>query len=388
MEIKNMNLEEVLARKSAIKDELQNDSLTLEAINGFETEINELNERKKELDATEEQRKLAIEKVSTMTDGVILEQRMVGEENMTKDVFTIESKEYRSAFLNKIRDIELNEVEARAFTTAVGSAEAVIPKTTQNKVLEVIKQHAPLLAEINLLKVPGSVRIPVEDVVNAAVKHAENASITAAADKLKYVDLFGYEVVKLLQVSKSVTKMSIDAFEDWLATNLGKSLAAFIVNSIIAGTGTGEATGIDTITWGAANSITVAKTDALKAKDVTDLIALLPGGYDANAKFLMSKKTLFTDFMPLKDASKHDLVTREGNSYFIYGYPVLLDERITINEAILGDFAQYYGNMPEDVNVTPGFDLNTNSYKFLGSAMFDGKPAIEAAFVKLVKATE
>lgn len=388
MEIKNMNLEAVLARKSAIKDELQNDSLTLEAINGFETEINELNERKKELDEAAEKRKLAIEKVSTMTDGVTLEKRMLGEENMTKEVFTIESKEYRSAFLNKIRDIELNEVEARAFTTAVGSAEAVIPRTTQNKVLEVIKQHAPLLAEINLMKVPGSVRVPVEDVVNAAVKHAENASITAAADKLKYVDLFGYEVVKLLQVSKSVTKMSIDAFEEWLANNLGKSLAAFIVNSIIVGTGTGEAKGIDTIVWDAKNSVTVANAANLTAANVTGLIALLPGGYDANAKFLMSKKTLFTDFMPLKDAAKHDLVTREGNNYFIYGYPVLLDERIALNEAILGDFNQYYANMPEDVNVTPGFDLDTNSYKFLGAAMFDGKPAIEAAFVKLVKAAE
>ena len=34
-----------------------------------------------------------------------------------------------------------------------------------------------------------------------------------------------------------------------------------------------------------------------------NLIALLPGGYDANACFLMSKKTLFTDFMPLQDKS-------------------------------------------------------------------------------------
>ena len=102
----------------------------------------------------------------------------------------------------------------------------------------------------------------------------------------------------------------------------------------------------------------------------------------------MSKKTLFTDFMPLKDASKHDLVTREGNTYFIYGYPVMLDERITLHEAILGDFkAGYYGNMPEEVNVDGGFERKTNSYEYLGAAMFDGDVALPKAFVKLVKAT-
>ncbi len=388
MEIKSMNIEQVIARKSAIKEELQNEELSLEAVETFEQEVNELNARKAEIESTIEKRKELEQSIVDATNLTVLETRKIGEGRMEKEVMTIESKEYRSAFLNKIRDIDLNEVESRAFTTVAGSAGAVIPTVTQNKVLEVIKQHAPLLAEINLLKVPGGVRVPVEDVVNAAVKHAENASITVANDKLTYVDLFGYEVVKLLQVSKSVTKMSIDAFEEWLANNLGKSLAAFIVNSIISGSGTGEAKGIDEITWGATNSVTVAKAANLTAANVTGLIALLPGGYDANAKFLMSKKTLFTDFMPLKDAAKHDLVTREGNNYFIYGYPVLLDERIALGEAILGDFQQYYGNMPEDINVTPGFDLDTNSYKFLGAAIFDGKPAIETAFVKLVKAAE
>ena len=301
-------------------------------------------------------------------------------------VYTIESTEYRSAYLNKLRGIDLNDAEKRAFTTVVGSAEAVIPTETQNRILEVIKQEAPLLAEINLLAVPGGVRLPVEDVVNAAIKHVENANITAAGDKLTYVDLFGYEVVKLLQISKSVMKMSVSAFETWLSTNLGKSLAAFITKSIISGSGVGEAKGIDEITWNAGNSISVALAGSLTGANVTGLIALLPGGFDARAKFLMSKKTLFTDFMPLKDAGKNDLVTREGSQYFIYGYPVMLDERVTLHEAFLGDFTQYYGNLPEGVNVASDFDINTNSFKYLGSAIFDGKPARESAFVKLVKA--
>lgn len=386
MEIKDMTIEQVIERRNAINQELNGD-ITLETIESLENEVTELEQREAFIKESVEKRNKLINRVINTNDGQVLESRKQGDDKMEPIVYTIESTEYRSAYLNKLRGIELNDAEKRAFTTVAGSAEAVIPKETQNRILEVVKQEAPLLAEINLLAVPGGVRLPVEDVVNAAIKHVENANITAAADKLTYVDMFGYEVVKLLQISKSVMKMSVSAFEDWLVKNLGKSLASFISASIIDGSGSGEAKGFNKITWNASNSISVTLAGALTGANVTGLIALLPGGYDARAKFLMSKKTLFTDFMPLKDASKNDLVTREGSQYFIYGYPVMLDERVTFHEAFLADFTQYYGNLPEGVNVVSDFDLNTNSFKYLGSAIFDGKPALESAFVKLIKAT-
>ena len=114
----------------------------------------------------------------------------------------------------------------------------------------------------------------------------------------------------------------------------------------------------------------------------------MPGGYDAGAEFIMSKKTLLTDFLPLQDKTKNDLVTKEGKNYFIQGYPVTLDERVTLHEAYLGDlYSGYYGNMPEEANVDGGFVRGSNNYEYLGACMFDGKPAIENAFVKIVKAT-
>lgn len=296
--------------------------------------------------------------------------------------------EYRTAFLRTLMRQDLSEVEQRAFTTALNSAGAVIPTVTLNMVAEVIEQHAPLLQEINLFRVPGYVTVPVEDVVAQAAAHEENALITPANDTLKPVTLHAYEIVKLLQISKSVAQMSVDAFERWLADNLGRAIAAKITGDIIAGTGTGEAKGLNTITWDATNSVTVALASALTAQNILDVIGLLPGGFDPNAKFIMAKKTLFTDFMPLKDAAKHDLVTREGNSYYVYGYPVQLDERVTFHEAYLGDFrAGYYANMPEDVTVTGDFDVKTNSFNFLGCAMFGGEPVLSQAFVKLIKAS-
>jgi len=381
-------LKEIQVRMSEIKTEIDKEDADL---NALETELDGLKEERKVIKEKAEQRKKMMDSVAGMTDAPVIknfkEER--GEEKMefTQDN-VVSSTEYRDAFLKKLQKRDLSDIEKRAMTTAVNSVGAAVPETTQNRILEVVNQYAPLLAEVELLRVPDGVKIPVEDVVADAKKHAEGATITADGDTLKFVDLFGFEITKLLTISKSVQKMSIPAFENWLATNLGKSLAKKITSLIISGSGIGEATGIDSIAWNVDNSLEVALSSNLTSKNVNDLISLLPGGYDSGAKFLMSKKTLFQDFMPLQDTAKNRLVVSEGANYFIQGYPVLLDDRIAIHEAFLGNFREgYKANMPEDVNVTSAFDLKTNSFDYLGAGMFDGKPAIARAFTKLRKAT-
>ena len=308
-------------------------------------------------------------------------------ENMAGDP---ENKEavYRVAFFKRLQGKELSPEELTAYSSGASSAGAVIPTQTAEEIITKLKERAPLLQEITLLQVQGNVTFAVEGTNNAAAIHTENASITPAADTLTKVSLSGWEVTKLVQVSDTVKTMSINAFEGWLVDMLVESIADKISDLIINGTGSSQAKGIEKAnTWGDTNSVSVAKAESLTAANVQTLIGLLGGGYDANAKFIMSKKTLYTDFMPLQDNSKNDIVTREGRSYYVYGYPVLIDSRVTEHEAYLGDLKKYVANLAESVNVKADFDIDTNSNKYLGVAIFDGAPALGEAFVKLVKAT-
>lgn len=308
-------------------------------------------------------------------------------ENMAGDP---ENKEavYRVAFFKRLQGKELSPEELTAYSSGASSAGAVIPTQTAEEIITKLKERAPLLQEITLLQVQGNVTFAVEGTNNAAAIHTENASITPAADTLTKVSLSGWEVTKLVQVSDTVKTMSINAFEGWLVDMLVESIADKISDLIINGTGSSQAKGIEKVnTWGDTNSVSVAKAESLTAANVQTLIGLLGGGYDANAKFIMSKKTLYTDFMPLQDNSKNDIVTREGRSYYVYGYPVLIDSRVTEHEAYLGDLKKYVANLAESVNVKADFDIDTNSNKYLGVAIFDGAPALGEAFVKLVKAT-
>ena len=182
--------------------------------------------------------------------------------------------------------------------------------------------------------------------------------------------------------------MSIDAFENWLANKIGRNIANKIGALIFNGTGSNQPEGINSITWNATNSVTVAKTAAMTEANVIAVVALLNGGYDANAKWYMSKTTFYTDFHPLMNTGKNNIITQENGKYRVLGYPVELEEDITLHEALLGDvYLGYAGNMPEEINVTSQFVTRENAYDFLGAAMFDGKVQATEAFVKIVKAT-
>lgn len=373
-------------RLAAIRDEVEQDGADLSAL---ENEVSQLLEERQALTSSAEARSALLSKlgtgaigtpVPTLTPPFMPEQRQAA-------AYTAASPEYRSAWLQHLRNVDLTETEQRAFSTVTDSAGAVIPTDTANSILTRVKQYAPLLSKINLLHVPGMVRFAVEKTVHDAEYHAENAQISAKDDKLETIDLTAYEITKLVQVSKSVKTMRIPAFENWLVDMLARKIADKISDTILNGTGTSQGKGIEKAnTWAADNSVEVARAASLTNADVQKLIALLPGGYDARAEFLMSKKTLFMDFMPLQDKNKHDIVTVQGNSYYIYGYPVTLDERIADHEAYLADLYTVIGNLPEDITITSGFDIDTNSFKFLGCAMFDCKPSMPDAIRKLRKA--
>ena len=373
-------LQEIEQRLSAIREEMNAEGANLDALNN---EVDSLISERNAIRTEVEKRKGILNKIGS---GALGNGEPIAQPEEQRS-FDVSSPEYRSAFFKKLRRIELTETEKRAFSSGASSAGAVIPTQTANEIIKKLKQHAPLLGEITLLQVAGNVKFAIENAKADAAIHTENATITAGTDTFTTVTLGGYEIVKLVQISDTVSTMSIDAFESWLTDMLAEKIGEKIGVCLVNGTGTSEPAGVaSAATWGDTNSITVTKADSLTAANVQALIGLLDGVYDANAKFLMSKKTLFTDFMPLQDNSKNSIVTVEGKDYFVYGYPVMLESNVAIHEAYLGDFKKIVGNLSEDIVVKSDFDIDTNSNKFLGVALFDSKVADSDAFVKLAKA--
>lgn len=383
-----MRIKEIEARLAAIKQEIEQRGaeMTAAEIDALEQETSQLTEERAGLIAAAEKRSGIL---NTIAQGAGVVSRSFTQQTVTEENDDpVASPEYRSAWLKQLRHLPLSDAEKRAYSNVTGAGAEVIPTQTANEIISKIKTLAPMLNEVTLLHVKGAVKFAVEGTNNDAAIHAENAAITAAADTFTTVTLTGYEIIKLVQISDTVMTMSIAAFESWIVNMLAEAIARKIEDLLINGTGSNQPKGIDKAnTWGATNSVSVGASASLTAANVQALIGLLNAGYDHNAKFAMSKKTLFTDFMPLQDNSKNHIVTVQGNAYFVYGYPVLLSDYVKDHEAFLGDFKKVCANLAENIGVKNAYDINTNSYKYSGIAIFDCQPAIGEAIVKLVKAS-
>lgn len=377
----------------------------IENIDAVEAAVNGLLEERKQAVTAIEKRKKLLGDIATGATGVEVRHAAAAVE-LASELDADESdpaarKEYRTAFYKHMTGRAMNERETRAFnaalearagmTSAPGGAGPAIPTQLNADIVQKVKQIAPMLDEITLLRINGNVKIAAEGTIAEAGAHAENATISGDSDKLVEVVLGGYEITKLVTISKTVRTMSQGNFEAWLVEMIAKRVARKIEAYIVNGTGTNEPQGVAAAaTWKENdNMLTVKAADTLTAANINAAIAMLNGEYDYNAKILMSKKTLFTDFMPLVDKSKNDVVRVEGKNYFVQGYPVLLSDSVKLHDAYIGSFTEIYGNLAQDItvesNTSSGFRQNAIDY--LGSALFDCKPAVAEAFVKITKAT-
>jgi HK97 family phage major capsid protein len=377
-----LNGEQLEARKDELLAEMENpetrDAMSTEDLGSRMAEVQAIDEEiaNREAAAAEEARKA--EKVAGMDGEKVIEERE--EKTMKKD-----SVEYRDLWLRNLQGT-LDEEEARAYAAA--DDHNAIPTIVADKFFEKMKKLAPMLSEITLLRVAGNVKFVTEGVRNTAGKHTENSALAASADTIVSVSLGGFEFMKVIQISRTAALMSVGAFEDWLVEMLAGDIARAIDNYII-----NDATnGIVALTW--TSDVNQIVATAPKYSDVCDLIALLPAAYDAEAKFLVNKKTLYGTIAQIVDSSKRPIFvpdTVNGIGGTLMGYPVVVDDYVTTaNGALyLGKWTDVVGNLPEDIHVdrdeSAGFTANAIVYR--GISVFDSKPAKGDGIVRMVSTT-
>ena len=366
-------LAELIAETSEeTRDALDNDELEkrIDAIEEIREEI-----AKRQAAAEEEARKA--EEIAVKTGAPIIEQE---ERKMDRN-----SVEYRDLWLRNLQG-NLNEEEKRAYAAA--DANNAIPTLVGDKMFEKMKKLAPMLSEITLLRVAGNLKFVAEGVRNSAEKHTENSAIAAAADTIVSVTLSGFEFMKVIAISRTAALMSVGAFEDWLVEMLAGDIARAIDNYII----NDASNGIVALTWTSGTNQIVSTTYTYGK--VCDMIALLPAAYDAEAKFLVNKATLYGTIAQINDSAGNpifvpDTVTGIGGR--LMGYPVVVDDHVsTANKALyLGKWSDVVGNLPEDIHVdrdeSAGFTANSIMYR--GISVFDSKPAKGDGIVRLVSTT-
>ena len=373
-------LEKIEARLSEIEKELNSEEVeekTEEELNEIEEEVRSLKAEKTSILNAAAKRASLEKEIAEGRTGVDVTNNFIngGVKEMQERTYDASSKEFRSAWAKSLMGQELNEVEKRAYA----QAGAAIPTEVADQFFEKMKKLAPMLDEITLLRVAGNVKFYAEGVRNTASKHTENAEVAGATDTMVSVSLGGFEFMKVVSISKSAQTMSISAFENWIVDMLAGDIARAIDNYII----NDETNGIAAIEFN--ENTQVEATSAYTYADIMNVIALLPAAYDAEAKFLVNKKVLWSDIRGILDAQKRPIFDPESKT--LCGYPVVEDDYVSAanKDVYLGRWKDIVGNLAQDVAVEKsdqsGFTRGAIDYR--GFAIFDSKPAKTDGIVRL-----
>lgn len=369
-------IEEIETRLSAIKAEIEVEGADITALN---EETDALIEERKAIIEAEEKRQAILNKVAEIPVENAKEITKM-EETRT---YTVDSEEYRSAWVHSLQNKQLTEAEQRAYASV--DANNAVPTSVADKMFEKMKKLAPMLSEITLMQVAGNIKFMAEGTRNSASKHTENATVAPAADSIVSVSLGGYEFMKVIRISKAAETMSVAAFENWLVEMLAGDIARAIDDYIINDATNGITAMVSTATT---NKIVQSSTAGYSYSDIMNLISLLPAAYDAEAKFLVNKRVLFQNIKGIVDANKRPIFDPVEKT--LCGYPVLVDDYAPADhkQVFLGRWTDVVGNLSQNVNVArseeSGF-LN-NSIDFRGTAIFDSKLAKDDAIVWLANA--
>ena len=380
-------LKEIKDRKKEIRSMLENDKADLD-LKGIKKELEALEAEEKQL---EERMNIAksIQDGNTAANPIQKPEvrDMKNFEGMERDEI-LSTPEYRSAYLKKLQGKPLTEVEERALTTAANSAGAAVPTQTLNKIIDKLRQTSALFPYINVSYVPGRLSLVVANAKNAATWKAEGEDGTPADDTVVEVNLGGYELIKLVEISAAAQAMTIDAFEDYISAEIGRQMAMAVENAVLNGSGSGEPTGIlNGITWTDGTNLVTVET-AHSYDDMVKALALLPTMYHQNAKFVMSRKTFFNDVMTIKDGQDRPIFAynpQDRLGYSVLGYPIIIDDFMPDGDILLGDFSYYYFNFAQAPQIETSREAGFRSGKvvYRGLAVADGKPALAEAFVKI-----
>lgn len=376
-----MRIDEINERLAAIQGEI--DGAAGDALTALENEVSELTAERSQIQAEAQTRQQLRSNIAAgLVTGKIIEHHEE-EKTMENRTFAIDSAEYREAYLMNLQGHDLN-AEQRAAV----SASKAIPTQTMNSILRYV-EDSPILAAIDMTYIPGNVTIPVEDAVTDANWVAMATAATDGADAIDSITLGAYKLIKTISITADVQAMAVDAFENWLVAKLGEKMQKALDAAVFVGTGTNQPTGILTTLSTPTGTFTKAKATYA---DLIKIISSLPSAPAKNAVFAMPRTLFFTDVLGIEDTTKKPICHVDLESpakYNILGYKVILDDNVTADNILFGDFKAYKMNIAKApvISSDDSVEFRTGNRVYRSLALADGKLALADAFVRFNRAT-
>lgn len=355
MEFKNMQMSDIEARLSEIKEEMSKPECDIEALT---TEVTALEERKKEIEKQIEERKAQEQKVLDNVGTVVVEERKAESETMKNEEIR-NSKAYVDAYAEYIKSGK--DAECRALLTEnVNTGTVPVP----DMVYDIVKTawaKEGIMSRVRKAYIQGNLKVGFEISSTGAAIHTEGgAAVTEETLVLGVVELVPASIKKWISISDEVVDLRGEAFLNYIYDELAYQIAKKAADEVIAKI---EACGTQATTT--CVGVPVVTSTAISIDLVAQAIGKL-SDEAANPVVIMNKAT-WSAFKAVQYANNFSVDPFEGLDV-VFNNTISSFTSATTGDtfAIVGDLGEgALANLPNGEGIEFKFDDKTDMTKDL-----------------------
>jgi HK97 family phage major capsid protein len=345
MEIREMQMSDIEARKAEIETMLNNEDADLDALNA---EVDELNKRASEIKEEAEKRDALLSAIAEHREGIVIAEQKE-EKSMSNTVEIRNTKEYIEAYANYIKTGKADECRA-LLTENVTGGTIPVPEFVYETVKRAWEREG-IMTLVNRVSLPGNLKVGFEISATDAEIHIEG---TEAPEEEKLtlgvVTLVPQSIKKWITISDEAIDLGGEAFLRYIYEELTHKIAKKAADEVIAKIEASPAT-----SGANAPAVPVLKQD-MGLGTVTSAIGLLSD--EATDITLVMNKSTWADFRALALQANYPLDIFDERRV-VFNNTIKAYSEAAENETyiIVGDLA--YGvtvNLPNGDDITIKYD--------------------------------
>lgn len=368
----NERLAAIDERRSAIATELESETADLDALG---EEVRGLNDEYSTLQA--EKRNILLSEVSggagTVTRSF--------QSSAQPPVYNAASPEYRSAFLKNLLGEDLSKEERAAFVHTTTNTGNVLPTTMLNRIWDLVSTEHSIMGDITVYRTGTILEVVKHTAIaaGAAKVVAENAANDDEQNTFVKVTLSGKDFSKHVDISYAMERMSLDALEQYLTSEIARQLGAAMAADIVSQIGTDMAAG---------NKKTTAKAATVTFAEVAALFGSLQRV--SNVVVYGKRSTIYTYLVGMVDASGRPVfqtTAQQGAAGSLLGATIKVEDAVADNVLLIGDPSKVVYNMVQDIMIESDRDIKKHVTTYSGYARGQGALIDGSAFAQLTVTT-
>ena len=341
-EIMEMDLNAVETRKAEISASI--DNADAKQLDEFKAELEELEERKAQIAAENEQRRKDIQSIIAGAGHQVAKAEEIEERSNDK---VLNSEAYINAYADFVKTGD--DKECRSLLTTEVSGSVPVPVIV-DEIVRTAWEREEIISRVRKTYIRGNLKVAFERSATGAVVHTEGTSAPSEEELvLGIVTMIPKNIKKWITISDEAVTMGGEAFlryiYDELTYQIVKKLAALIVNDIKSLSTNTSSTAVAAAKITEAPSLTVVgKAFANLSDEATDPVVIM-------------NKLTYANF----------LAAQAGGNFAIdpfRGFPVLFNSELPAYDsasanavyAIVGDLKGAQLNFPEGDNVVIKWD--------------------------------